>query len=32
LHSMDETINKLQEATTYRSRPYAGSLEILDLG
>ena len=31
LHTMDEVINKLQEATTHQTRPYAGGLEILDL-
>jgi two-component system cell cycle response regulator len=31
LGTMDEVINRLQEATTYQTRPYAGGLEILDL-
>ena len=31
LHTMDEVINKLQQATTYQTRPYAGRLEILDI-
>ena len=31
LHTMDGVINRLQQATTYESRPYANSLQILDL-
>jgi two-component system cell cycle response regulator len=31
LHSMDAVINKLQQATTAHTRPYAGGTEILDL-
>lgn len=31
LRTMDAVINKLQQATTARTRPYATSLEILDL-
>ena len=31
LHTMDGVINRLQQATTYETRPYASSLEILDL-
>jgi two-component system cell cycle response regulator len=31
LREMDEVINKLQQATTHQTRPYAGGLEILDL-
>jgi two-component system cell cycle response regulator len=31
LHTMDEVINKLQQATTAQTRPYAGGLEILNL-
>ena len=31
LHTMDEVINKLQQATTHQTRPYAGGSEILDL-
>jgi two-component system cell cycle response regulator len=31
LHTMDEVINKLQQATTAPTRPYAGTTEILDL-
>ena len=31
LQSMDEFINLLQQARTYQTRLYAGSLEILDL-
>ena len=31
LQSMDEFINVLQQARTYQTRPYASSLEILDL-
>jgi two-component system cell cycle response regulator len=31
LHTMDEVINTLQKATVHQTRPYAGSLEILDL-
>jgi signal transduction histidine kinase len=31
LHSMDDIINQLQQVSTYHTRPYAGSLEILDL-
>jgi signal transduction histidine kinase len=31
LHTMDDVIITLQQATTYQARPYAGSLEILDL-
>jgi two-component system cell cycle response regulator len=30
LHTMDEVINTLQQATVYQTRPYAGNLEILD--
>jgi hypothetical protein len=28
---MDSVINKLQQATTAQTRPYAGATEILDL-
>lgn len=31
LRSMDEIINQLQQVTRYRTRPYPGNLEILDL-
>jgi two-component system cell cycle response regulator len=31
LRTMDEVINRLQQATVHHTRPYAGSLEILDL-
>ena len=31
LHTMDAVIVTLQQATVYQTRPYAGSLEILDL-
>jgi two-component system cell cycle response regulator len=31
LHTMDAVINKLQQATTAQTRPYAGGTEILDL-
>ena len=31
LHAMDETINQLQQVTSYQTRAYAGTLEILDL-
>jgi signal transduction histidine kinase len=31
LREMDEVIVKLQEASVYQTRPYPGSLEILDL-
>jgi two-component system cell cycle response regulator len=31
LHEMDAVINKLQQATTHQTRPYAGGSEILDL-
>ena len=31
LHTMDAVINKLQQATTHQTRPYAGGSEILDL-
>jgi two-component system cell cycle response regulator len=31
LRTMDDVINKLQQATTAQTRPYGGSLEILDL-
>src|SRR5438552_2343410 len=31
LHTMDEVIIKLQQATTHQTRPYAGGSEILDL-
>ena len=31
LHSMDEIINQLQQVTSYQTRAYAGTLEILDL-
>jgi signal transduction histidine kinase len=31
LRTMDETINKLQQAAVHHTRPYAGSQEILDL-
>ena len=31
LRTMDDVINKLQQATVHHTRPYAGSLEILDL-
>ena len=31
LRTMDDVINKLQQATVYQTRPYAGSLEILDI-
>ena len=31
LHTMDSVINKLQQATTAQTRPYAGATEILDL-
>jgi signal transduction histidine kinase len=31
LHQMDVIVNKLQQATTHQTRPYAGGLEILDL-
>ena len=31
LHEMDVIVNKLQQATTHQTRPYAGGLEILDL-
>jgi two-component system cell cycle response regulator len=31
LRTMDEVINKLQQATTAQTRPYAGGLEILDI-
>jgi signal transduction histidine kinase len=30
LREMDDVIVKLQHATTHQTRPYAGSLEILD--
>ena len=31
LRTMDSVINQLQQATTHQTRPYAGSMEILDL-
>jgi len=31
LRTMDDVINKLQQATVHSTRPYAGSQEILDL-
>lgn len=31
LYEMDAIVNKLQQATKYQTRPYAGGLEILDL-
>jgi two-component system cell cycle response regulator len=31
LRSMNEIINQLQQVTRYQTRPYAGSLEILDI-
>jgi two-component system cell cycle response regulator len=31
LRTMDDVINKLQQATVHHTRPYAGSQEILDL-
>jgi two-component system cell cycle response regulator len=31
LQEMDGIVNKLQQATTHQTRPYAGGLEILDL-
>jgi len=31
LDSMDDVVNRLQEATHYQTRPYAGTLEILDI-
>jgi signal transduction histidine kinase len=31
LRAMDDIINQLQQASTHQTRPYAGSLEILDL-
>jgi two-component system cell cycle response regulator len=30
LHTMDDVINMLQQVTVYQTRPYAGSVEILD--
>jgi signal transduction histidine kinase len=31
LDSMDDVVNRLQDATHYQTRPYAGTLEILDI-